>query len=114
MDVQVIIFSPKSSLGTKIKSRGYNRISALQRQGQMPYREKSLLGVLGRIQSRCKKKGITQNIIDSAKILYKKVTDIKHTKGKRKGKPMIMRCINRRAMIADMCIFWSQDSKENT
>jgi transcription initiation factor TFIIB len=98
-------FFPKSSLGTKIKSRGYNRISALQRQGQMPYREKSLLGVLGRIQTKCKKSGITQNIIDSAKILYKKVTDCKHTKGKRQGKQMIMRCINRRAMIA-ACVFF--------
>ena len=32
-------FFPKSSLGTKISSRGYNKISILQRQGQMPYKE---------------------------------------------------------------------------
>jgi transcription initiation factor TFIIIB Brf1 subunit/transcription initiation factor TFIIB len=99
-------FFPKSALGTKISARGYNRVAILQRQGQMPYREKSLLEVLERIQSKCKKYIITQTIIDSAKILYKKVSDCKHTKGKRKGKNMIMRCINRRSMIA-ACVFYA-------
>lgn len=99
-------FFPKSALGTKITSKGYNRAAILQRQGQMPYREKSLLEVLERIQVKCKKYNITQTIIDSAKILYKKVSDCKHTKGKRKGKNMIMRCINRRSMIA-ACVFYA-------
>jgi hypothetical protein len=99
-------FFPKSALGTKINAKGYNRVAILQRQGQMPYREKSLLEVLERIQSKCKKYIITQSIIDSAKILYKKVSDCKHTKGKRKGKNMIMRCINRRSMIA-ACVFYA-------
>jgi transcription initiation factor TFIIIB Brf1 subunit/transcription initiation factor TFIIB len=72
----------------------------------MPYREKSLLEVLERIQLKCKKYGITQSIIDSAKILYKKVSDSKHIRGKRKGKNMIMRCINRRSMIA-ACVFYA-------
>ncbi len=99
-------FFPKSALGTKIASKGYNKVIALQRQGQMPYREKSLLEVLERIQSKCKKYGVTQTIIDSAKILYKKVSDSKHVRGKRKGKNMIMRCINRRSMIA-ACVFYA-------
>uniref|UniRef100_A0A6C0DC07 Transcription factor TFIIB cyclin-like domain-containing protein n=1 Tax=viral metagenome TaxID=1070528 RepID=A0A6C0DC07_9ZZZZ len=99
-------FFPKSALGTKINARGYNRAAILQRQGQMPYKEKSLLEVLERIQSKCKKYNLTQTIIDSAKILYKKVSDCKHTKGKRKGKNMIMRCINRRSMIA-ACLFYA-------
>jgi len=99
-------FFPKSALGTKIATKGYNKISALQRQGQMPYREKSLLEVLERIQSKCKKYNVSQSIIDSAKILYKKVSDSKHIRGKRKGKNMIMRCINRRSMIAS-CVFYA-------
>lgn len=97
-------FFPKSSLGTKISGRGYNRAALLQRQGQMPYREKSLLEVLEKIQEKCKKYNITQPIIDTAKILYKKVSDCKHTKGKRIGKNIIMRCVNRRSMIA-ACLF---------
>jgi transcription initiation factor TFIIB len=97
-------FFPKSALGTKINSKGFNRLSILQRQGQMPYKEKSLMEVLERIQEKCKKYVITQSIIDTAKILYKKISECKHTKGKRKGKNMIMRCINRRSMIA-ACVF---------
>jgi transcription initiation factor TFIIIB Brf1 subunit/transcription initiation factor TFIIB len=97
-------FFPKSALGTKISSKSFNRLSAIQRQGQMPYKEKSLMEVLERIQSKCKKYNITQTIIDTSKILYKKVSECKHTKGKRKGKNMIMRCINRRSMIA-ACVY---------
>ncbi len=97
-------FFPKASLGTKIVSKGYNRLSLLQKQGQMPYKEKSLMDVLETIQFKCKKYGITQTIIDSAKILYKKVSESVHAKGKRKGKNIIMRCINRRSMIA-ACLF---------
>jgi len=100
------VFYPQSALSSKISSKGYNRIAILQRQGQMPYREKSLMDVLDRIQTKCKKYNITQTIIDSAKILYKKVSDCKHTKGKRVGKNMIMRCINRRSMIA-ACVFYA-------
>ena len=99
-------FYPKSALGTKFRTRGYSRISNLQRQGQMPYREKSLLEILTKIQKKCKNYGITQTIIDSAKILYKKVSDCKHTKGKRVGKNRIMRCINLRSMIA-ACVFYA-------
>jgi len=97
-------FYPKASLGTKIVSKSFNRLSLLQKQGQMPYKEKSLMDVLETIQSKCKKYGITQSIIDSAKILYKKVSESVHLKGKRKGKNIIMRCINRRSMIA-ACLF---------
>ncbi len=99
-------FYPKSALGTKFRTKGYSRISNLQRQGQMPYREKSLLEILTKIQKKCKTYGITQTIIDSAKILYKKVSDCKHTKGKRAGKNRIMRCINLRSMIA-ACVFYA-------
>ncbi len=99
-------FFPKSALGTKIKFKGYNRMSALQRQGQMPYKEKSLMEELQKIQEKCKQYNITQSIIDTSKILYKKVNDSKHTKGIRKGKNRIMRCINRRSMIA-ACVFYA-------
>lgn len=99
-------FFPKSALGTKISSKNYNRLAIIQGQGQMPYIEKSLLEVVTSIQERCKKYNITQTIIDSAKILYKKVADFKHTKGKRKGKRMIMRCVNRVSMLA-ACLFYA-------
>ena len=97
-------FYPKSALGTKIKSRKYCRLGMLQRQGQMPYRERSLLEVLSKIQKKCKKYNVTQTVIDNAKILYKKISDCKHKKGKSKGKTIIIRCINRCSLIA-ACVF---------
>ena len=106
-------FFPKASLGTKIVSKGFNKLSLLQKQGQMPYKEKSLMDVLETIQIKCKKYCITQSIIDNAKILYKKVSESVHQKGKRKGKSIIMRCINRRSMIA-ACLFHACKLKEET
>ena len=97
-------YCPISSLSTKMVSKTFSKLSLLQRQGQMPYKEKSLMDVLGNIQAKCKKYNITQSIIDSAKILYKKVSESVYSKGKRKGKNIIIRCINRCSMIA-ACLF---------
>ena len=95
-------FFPKSCLGTKIV--GNNRLSMLQRQGQMSYKEKSLMLEIEKIKLKCKQYGISQSIIDSAQILYKKITDTVHNKGNRKGKNIIMRCKKRLSMIA-ACLF---------
>ena len=99
-------YCPNSSLGTKMKVKGYSRIAAIQKQGQVPYSEKELMSTIKSIEEKCLKYGIKQNIIDTAKTLYKKIRDYKHTDGKRKGKNMIMRCINRRSMIA-ACVFYA-------
>lgn len=99
-------FYKQSALGTKIKTKGFSRIANIQRQGQMPYKEKSLMENLKKITERCKKYNITTPIIDNAKNLYKKVRDCKHVSGKRKDKSIIMRCINRRSMIA-ACLFYA-------
>lgn len=100
------VFFPNSALGCKIKTRGFSKIANLQRQGQMPYEEKSLMEVMSSIQHKCDKYTITQKVIDTAKILYKKISECKHTTGKRKGKSIIMRCINRRSLIA-ACVFYA-------
>ena len=76
-------------MGTKIKTRGWSKISNLQSQGQMPYKEKSLLDEFKKIQARCKDKGITQPIIDTAKNLYKKVSESKHLTEKRQKKMLL-------------------------
>ncbi len=98
-------FFPKASLGTKIKANNYSRLKVLHSWGQMPYRERSLLSVLENIQGKCKKYKITQTIIDNAKIMYKKINDCKHVRGKNKGKNIIIRCINRKSLIA-ACVFF--------
>jgi transcription initiation factor TFIIIB Brf1 subunit/transcription initiation factor TFIIB len=100
------IHFPISSLGTKIYSKKFSSLCIYQTRSQMPYKEKSLMGAfINEIQEKCEKNGIKKKaIIETAKILYKKITEAVHTKGKRKGKNIIMRCKNRRSMIA-ACIF---------
>lgn len=99
-------FYKESALGTKIKTKGFCTIANIQRQGQMPYKEKSLMENLKKITEKCKKANLTTPIIDNAKNLYKLVKDCKHLTGKRKDKNIIMRCINRRSMIA-ACVFYA-------
>ena len=100
-------FYPESSLGCKVRAKGFSKIANLQRQGNMPYKEKSLLNVAEKsIQEKCVKYGITQNIIDTAKILYKKISECKHNSGKRKGKNIIIRCTNRVSLIA-ACVYYA-------
>ncbi len=99
-------FFPQSALGTRMKTNGYNPIAMLQRQNHMPYKEKSLMIVLQEIQQKCKDHGITKKTMDGAKLLYKKIRDCKHKSGTRKGKAHIMRCLNRRSMIA-ACVFYA-------
>jgi transcription initiation factor TFIIIB Brf1 subunit/transcription initiation factor TFIIB len=98
-------FYPKASLGTKITSKTYSRIMLLHNQGQMPYRERSLYNVLDKIQKLCTAHTVSQNIIDNAKILYNKIYQSKHIKGKNEGKNIIMRCLNRASLIAG-CVFF--------
>lgn len=99
-------FCPNSSLGIKMKVKGFSRIANIQKQGQIPYNEKELMTTIKSIEEKCIKYGIKQNIIDTAKTLYKKVRDYRHTNGKREGKAVIMRCINRKSMIA-ACVFYA-------
>jgi len=106
-------FYPKASLGTKITSRGYSRLSYIHNQGQMPYRERSLFTVLEKIQSLCKKAGISQKIIDNAKILYNKIYQSKHMKGKNKGRNIIMRCANKESLEAACVFFGAKIQKES-
>ena len=103
---QSSFFYPQASLGTKIKSKRnkFIKLSYVQKQGQTPYKERSLMEVFDKIQTECKYNGISQLIIDTSKIFYKKISEATHVKGKRIGKAIIMRCVNRKSMIA-ACIF---------
>lgn len=101
-------FCPKSSLGTKmkLKKKGYNRISNINKQGQVPYSEKEITNTIKIIEEKCKKYNIRIPIIKRAQLLYDKIKKFKYSNGKRKGKPMIMRCINRQSIIAG-CVYYA-------
>jgi transcription initiation factor TFIIB len=102
---QINTFFPITSLGTTINYRGFSRIKMLHSWGQMPYKERSLAEVLKDIDEKCKKYKISKAIIDNAKILYNNIRDTKHILGKKKGKNIIIRGINRRQVIA-ACVYY--------
>lgn len=106
-------FLPKSSLGTTIAGSNFNRLKRLHNWGSMPYRERSLYMVLNEICIRCEKHDIKKNIVDDAKLMYKKISECKHTKGKNVGKFMIIRGSNRRSLIA-ACVFFACKLNGNT
>lgn len=98
-------FLPKSSMGTIIGGSGYSRLRMIQGWNQMPYKERSLSDVLQHIEKNLKSYKITKAIIDNAKILYKNISEIKHTDGPNKGKTIIIRGLNRCGLIA-ACAFY--------
>ena len=97
-------FLPKSSLGTKVKNGRFSRISMLEKWGQMPYKERSLLNVLQDIERKCKARNVSSSIIENAKILFKHINDSKHMEGINEGKNIIIRGLNRICLIA-ACVF---------
>ena len=87
---------PESSLGTNILVRGnnekMNKINRYQKWNSMPYKERSLYNVFDAIQIRALNSGIPSCIIEEAKILYKKISETRISRGSnRKG--IIASCI---------------------
>lgn len=100
---------PQSSLSTTI-SGGSNRLKTLQNWNVMPYRERSLNIVYKIIKKICEENKIIKCVEIDAQIMYKKLSDCKHVKGKNKGKYIIIRGSNRMSLIA-ACIFYACRNK---
>ena len=90
--------------GTKIAAIVFNRIKLIQNQGQTGYTELALLKENELIKNTCKKHKINQNCIDTAQIYYKMIYTKKHDKGKREGKNIIMRRVNK-LLVQAGCLF---------
>lgn len=110
--VQTNYFLPNLSLSTNIVGHGHYRLKKMHSWNQIPYKERSLSHVMQDIEGKCVKDRISKPVIENAKYLYKKITEIRHQEGLNKGKNVIIRGKNRRAIIA-ACVFYGalmQDS----
>jgi transcription initiation factor TFIIIB Brf1 subunit/transcription initiation factor TFIIB len=96
---------PQSSTATTIAGVCSSRIKTLHGWSAMPYKERSLNEVFKIIQAKCHEGKILKCIEDDAKIIYKNISDCKHTKGKNEGKSIIIRGKNRMSVIAACIIF---------
>jgi len=97
---------PQSSLGTSMAGNCKSRMRTIQMWSRIPYRERSLNNVFKIIQEKCLQGNILKCIEDDAKILYKKISECKHVKGRNKGKFIIIRGKNRKSLIA-ACLFFA-------
>lgn len=97
-------FFPKASQGTIMAGTSNNRLKRKQKWNSMVYKERSLTQVFELISTYCSKNNIPKIIIDSAKILYKNLSDCKHKSGTSAGRQIIIRGINRASIIA-ACVF---------
>jgi len=105
---------PQSSLGTTIGGGAFkSRIKTLHSWSAMPYRERSLHCVFKQFQEKCENTGILKCIVDDAKIMYKTISECKHTEGKNKDKFIIIRGKNRISLIA-ACVFFACKRKGMT
>lgn len=97
---------PRSSLGTTISGFGKSRVKVLHIWAAMPYKERSLNNEFKKIHDVCQKYDILKCVEDDTKIMYKMVSECKHTTGKNKGRYVITRGINRKSIIAG-CLFFA-------
>jgi len=95
-------FFPKSSQGTIVVGLKNNRLKRKQLwHSSMPYKEKRLFKDFEYISEVCEANGISKNIIDTAKILYKSIIDCRHKTGENAGKQIIIRRTNRLRIIVN-------------
>jgi transcription initiation factor TFIIIB Brf1 subunit/transcription initiation factor TFIIB len=78
----------------------------------MVYKERSLNVVFEQITQICSKNNIPKIIVDTAKILYKKISDCKHKNGNNIDKQIIIRGENRISIIA-ACLFRACEMNKN-
>ena len=96
-------FFPQSSQGTTIAGYSNNRLNRKQKWISTDYKERNLTKEFEFITQICLANGIKKYIIDTAKIMYKKISDCKHKTGKNIGDSMITRGDNRISVMA-LCV----------
>src|ERR1700733_5190711 len=97
-------FFPKSSQGTIISGIKNNRLKIKQKWGSIIYKERRLNTIFEYISDICGRNKIPRIISDSAKIMYKRISDCKHKTGENIGKHVIIRGINLISVVA-ACVF---------
>lgn len=88
---------PKSSLGSMIggrrgESKDIRRIRMYQMWNSMPYWERSLYNVFEQLSANTVNHGIPSKVLDDAKVLYKKASEKKISRGENK-EGLIASCI---------------------
>ena len=85
-------FLPKSSLGSIIgienMTKNYYQLARIRKYhmwNSMPYRERSLYNVINKLNTKASNGGISQCIIEDAKLMYKKLSETKISRGENRN-----------------------------
>ena len=105
-------FFPKSYLGTIMAGSNSSRLNRKQTWNSMVYKERTLNKVFEFISLICSKNKIPKIIVDTARTLFKKISDCKHKSGRNIGKDIIIRADNRISVIA-ACVFKACEMNKN-
>ena len=89
---------PNSSIGSSVgfsngDSRSMSKIRNMNNWYNIPYRESSLLESFNNITILCENAGINSIIIEEAKIMYKAVSEVKHSRRIKKRSNESSKCI---------------------
>ena len=105
-------YLPKSSLGTTISGNRRMSIKQVTEWWNWDYKEKSFFEDKKLIEKKCQKAKLQQPIIDNALNLYKKISECRHNDGQNKGKYVIVRGINRIALMAASVYYGAKMQKQ--
>lgn len=105
-------YLPKSSLGTTIYGNRKMGIKQVTEWWNWDYKEKSFFEDKKFIEDKCHRGKLPQPIIDNALNLYKKISECKHKDGINKGKYVIVRGINRVALMAASVYYGAKMQKQ--
>lgn len=85
-------FLPKSSLGSVIgmenMSKNYYQMARIRKYhmwNSMPYKERSLYNVINKLNAKASNGGISQSIIEDAKLMYKQLSETKISRGENRN-----------------------------
>ena len=105
-------FLPKSSLGTTISGNPRMKIRQVNDWWKWVYKEKAFYEDKKFIEEKCFAARVPQPIVDNALNLYKKISESRHREGKNKGKYLIIRGVNRTALMASTVYYGAKMQKQ--
>lgn len=94
------MYLPKSSLGTSITGGRHMKLRLVNDWWKWVYKEKTFYDDKRIIETLSRTAGLTQAVIDNSLNLYKRLSETRHHQGKNTGKYVIIRGVNRRAIMA--------------
>ena len=91
---------PKSTLGTTVTGHYRMKMRIMNDWWRWVYKEKTFYDDKKRLEHYCQSSGLPKAVMDNALNLYKRISESRHKEGGNEGKYIIIRGVNRCALMA--------------